>query len=153
MNKLILKNKHLPALSDWLSSLALGGKESRERTKFIELLRPGISELFSLRQGLLFKYAEKDEAGKPKMKTEEVPQADGTIKDKSTFDLTDENSKKFKEELTEFLNKDFVIEAEGNKSKLLAVKDLVLNSSQTFRGELAEFYAEWAECFEAMELD
>lgn len=156
MSSLILKNKHLVGLAGWLSELSLSGRQSRERTRFVNSLVERIKENEEERKKLVDKYCEKDENGKNKTK-----EVDGI----AVWDMTEDNIKKYTGEYTELLNEGFVIDIlESNKERIDMVKDIILNTEYKFGPQestpasekeakirQAHDYHEWCEAFESIE--
>lgn len=134
---LVLKNHMIEPLILWLQQLALPGKESRERTRFLNLLIERYKEINEVRKGIQEKYGEKDK--------------DGKLKRDKNGDVVLKDLKKAEEEYREYIEEDFVIDLlEGNKSKVYTVADIVLNTEERFEGPNAGQYERWCECFEAL---
>jgi len=152
-----IKNKNVVGLANWLNSLALGGKESRERTRFVKILSDHSAEVDAERIELAKKFSNTDKSGNP------LTKKDG---DKEIYDLDPSKMEEFVKEFNELMDEEFVMDVlEGNKSKLQAVKDLVLNTSYVFgpsEGDSneerikkvlqAQEYDVWCESFEAVEI-
>jgi len=153
---LILRNYQLTPLANWLSKLSLAGKESRERTRFIQILGPRLQEAEKVRKDIQDKYALKDDKGKVKRVKDtssmKVVGEDGKeINPKEDIIDFGKNADKAKEEWDEYYQEDFVIDvSEGNKSKVYVVADIVLNTTVEFTGWDATVYAEWCEAFEEL---
>lgn len=149
---LALKNKHLSLLYRWLSALQLESKESRERTRFLDILEPRIAELDKVRQEILKGLAKKDKKGEPLKRMDEVRKSDGTFEEVEVWDLVPKALETFTKEYDEYLEEEFVVDIlEGNKAKVNTVKNLILTSNQKFSGEMAKLYDEWCSCFEALD--
>lgn len=159
MNSFKIKNKFLVGLGSWLNELQLSGKESRERTRFVNLLVDRLTENEKFRAELIRKYAQKDEEGNPKKRMEEGA---GEI-----WDLLPEDMEKYAKEYNEMMDEEFVIDVlEGNKEKVKVVTDIVLNTNYVFgpkEGDSAEEkqakirqmndYGIWCEAFEAVTIE
>lgn len=125
MSAFKIQNKHLVGLASWLNELQLGGKESRERTRFVGLLVEKIQETEKFRNELLDKYVEKDKDGQRKKKMNEAEQ--------EVWDISEDNIEKYQKEYADLLEDEFVLDSsEGNKEKLKVVKDIVLNTTYIF---------------------
>src|SRR3990167_353202 len=64
-NEFRLKNRHVHGLLNWLQVLQLSGPDSRERTRFVEMLVKHQDGVEKERVSLLVEYANKDEEGDP----------------------------------------------------------------------------------------
>ena len=139
--KLEIKFRHLNSLLTWLKSLSLAGRESRERTRFIEVCLPYIKQVEEKRFTLIKENCELNEKGEPQIKDEKFLFKEGG-QDKSNRDWN------------AFLDTSYtdIDIKEGNHAKVKTVRDLVLNTDQKFEGKLAEDYDKWAEVFEKLEL-
>lgn len=145
-NSLKIKNRNLTTLLRFLASVPLAGKESRERTRFIEVCEPRIIEMDKLRNELLQKFSEKDEAGQPVL----VENPDGT----NRYDVSPTNLEEFQTAYNAYGEEDFTLDIlDGNISKVRTVRDLILNTDQKFSGQTAAEYDKWCDAFEALELE
>lgn len=149
----------LAPLFEWLSSVQLSGKESRERTRFNALLIEGIKELEKDRLELLEKYAEIDKETGEKKKA-----VDNGVEH---FVIPDDLKADFTKEIADLYDEEFVIDSlEGNKSKMQTVRDIVLNTDYKFgprEGDTPEEkakrvresanYEVWCNAFEAVNFD
>src|SRR3990167_599840 len=95
---LILKNKYIQPLNLWLFKLALHGNQSRQRTRFIASLYEKMNEIDTVKEKTLQIYADKDDAGKPKILTND--------KGESEYYLTPENKGKYIKEYGDFLERE-----------------------------------------------
>lgn len=142
-----IKNKHLMSLCQFIAALPLGGQESRERTRFIEVVSPRITEMEAERVSLLKKYAEKDDKDQPIM-------VEDTKTGRTSYDLGDEGMASFTKEYEDYANEEFVLDIlDGNISKVKTIKNLVLNTDEKFNGATAAEYDAWCQAFEALSLD
>ena len=135
-------------LGQWLQSIALSGQESRQRTKFLELLAPTGREIEKKRLDMLEDYAEKDTLGLPRKKMKMDP---AIQKEREHYDLTEESEKKFQKEFEIYLKSECIISVDdGNMEKVKVVRDIILNTRHEFRGEAAAMYDAWCEAFESL---
>lgn len=158
MNSFILKNKYIIGLASWLNELSLQGADSRERTRFVNVLIERINENEKFRTGLLDQYCEKEEDGKTKKKKvlengEEV------------WDVSDENMILYQKEFTDLMDEDYTMDIlDGNKQKLKVMKNAVLNTNYIFgpqevdtvsekQAKLRQMhdYDEWCKAFEGVD--
>lgn len=157
MKSLKLQNKHLVGLASWLNELSLAGVESRERTRFVNVLIERITENEKFRAELLDKYVTKED-GKMKKKMNEVT-------GEEVWDISDENIVLFQKEYSDLMDEEYVMDIlDGNKQKLKVVKEVVLNTDYKFgpkEGDVgqekiaklrqANEYGIWCEAFEAVD--
>jgi|SRR5690625_4742055 len=123
--KLEIKNAYLKDIIDLLFDLSLKGKESRHRSKLINLLNDRLKEVEEDRVELAKEHAEKDEEGEP------------IVKDKH-YKIKDQES--FRYELNELFDEPFIIEGENNKLMLKTVLRALLNTDKEFSGTEAVIY-------------
>lgn len=141
--ELSLKRNQLLPLGKWLNSLSLYGPESRERTKFVELLDEELKEQELTRVEIVKRYCKKEEGtDEPTIITTE----DGSKK----FDIPDDKLQDFQKELVDYLNTDFTCGGPGLKNRLTTVKTIVLNPGVKIEPENAQSYDKWCEAFEEM---
>ena len=62
-NALKLKKQYILGLASWLSEQSLAGRESRERSRFVELASQQLTETEKERKAIVEKYVEKNEDG------------------------------------------------------------------------------------------
>lgn len=96
---MIIKNHDIQDIGKFLLELTLKGKQSRMRSRFINLLQEHLNQVTDERQQLLDDYVKKDENGEPIM--EEV---DGQISYKVG------NPHEYQRELAVLMSEDFIIE-------------------------------------------
>lgn len=140
---LLLKRKYILGLGNWLSRLSLFGRESRERTKFIETLAEQMKENDAVRIEILKKYADKDESGEPVVVNEEKG---------AHYSVSDDKMPEFAAEMNAYLDEDFVVEGEGNRQRLKVLKDVIINTDTKIAPEVAAEYDKWCEAFEKVEI-
>jgi len=154
----IPKNQ-LAGLYEWLAAVPLAGRESRERTKFLALLAEGIKELEADRLKIVDQYAELDPETQEKKKVVD--------NGKEHFVIPDDKQKEFSADIEALYAEDFVLDAlEGNKTKILSVRDILLNTDYKFgpqegdtpeqkfaRIREAAQYDIWCTAFEAVSFD
>lgn len=134
------KNDHLESLGNLLFDLALKGKESRMRTRFIKIIDSHLQEVVnSERTQLINDYAEKDEDNEP------VNDGKGNITLKSEYMDT------FAEELRVLMDESLIVSKnEENKDMLLALADIILEGDFEVSGMVASLYDSWCIEFEAV---
>lgn len=144
--KVTIKNSLVLSLASWLNELNLIGRESRERTRFVNLLAVRYQETEKFRMEILNKYAQKDEEGKNKVS-----------EDGKSILLEDSNA--YVKEVTELMEDEYVIQLDSKVFNTL--KHIVLDTTYTFgpkegqeeqeiqaKVRQASEYALWCECFE-----
>lgn len=153
-----IKNRYVLSLATWLQELSLGGRESRERTRFVTVLNDHLKTVEADRMKLLEGLTKKDEKGVAITKKND--------KDQEVFDLGD-NVEAFAKDYNELLDEEFVLDVlEGHKAKLKTTKEIVLETDYKFgpregdddakrveRIRQSAEYDEWAKAFEALELE
>ena len=148
-----LKNRLIPPLYEWLIGIFLIGKESRERIKFNKILLEKIKEIGDIKEDMIKPFCKIDDKGKLKSKKETLGK-DEKGKDiiRDVFDFKNKKAKeKFLKEWEVYMEEEFVVDVlEGNKSKVYTIKEILLNTEQKFRGEMADLHNEWCEVFEAL---
>ena len=153
-----LKNRYLSGLVQWLALQQLNGKESRERTRFINVCQERLKEISGFYQGLMEKYIKKGKDGKYETRINESGEQVFKFRTKKEEDeyvkeITDLNEEEFKLELTEI-----------NKEMLGIIKKIVLETDYKFGPKendsldnkvrdmrIAVEYNEWAESLEALD--
>ena len=153
MKQLTLKGSFLVpvkgmSLPMFLGSLMLHGKESRERSRFIQILESKVKEIEQERFVFLDKYTKKSKDGKPlffdKMRKETSNPAEG-------LEYVVENIKEYNKEFEEYLSEEYIIDVSpATSATIYTVKDLILNTTKEFQGEDADRYNEWCEAFEGI---
>lgn len=150
-----LKNKYLSGLVQWLAIQQLTGKQSRERTRFINLLQIKLKEIEGFYKGLMEKFIEKGKDGKYSTKKDK----DGT--EVYTF-VTKKEEEEYVKEIDDLNDEEFKIElTEINKEMLTEIKKVVLDTDYKFGPKentprveivkqirLANEYEEWCQSFE-----
>lgn len=141
-----IPRKYILGLGKWLQTLSLFGRESRERTKFVETLSEEIKESEQVRLEVLKKYADLDpETKEPIIIKNET---DGS----QHYQVPDEKISNFAEEMGKYLEEDFVISGEGNKQRLKNIKEIVLNTQEKIDPAIAADYDKWCEALEKVEV-
>ena len=140
-----IQRKYVLGLGRWLQTLSLYGRESRERTKFVELLSEEVKEHEAMRLDILKKYADLDPVTKEPIVI--------TSEDKSEhFQIPDEKLKEFSDEMVEYLEEDFTVSGDGNKQRLKTLKTVVLDTPEKIDPQVAGEYDKWCEAFEKVEV-
>lgn len=141
----MLSNRYVLGLAQWLANLALVGRESRERTKFVEALQEQLKEIDAMRLEMIKKYADKDKDGEP-IKIKEEGQEE-------RFSVSDAKLKEFEKEYMEYIDEStFILGGPGNIQRLKIVKEIVLNTEEKITGPLASDYSKWCDAFETIEV-
>lgn len=139
-----IQRKYILGLGKWLQTLALSGRESRERTKFVESIAEEVKESELVRLEVIKKYAEMDEDTKELVLKEE----NGS----QHYVIPDEKLPLFQEEIAKYMDEDFVISGEGNRQRLRTIKSVVLDTQEKIEGDMAIDYDKWCEAFEKVEV-
>lgn len=154
MNELKIKNNNLVSLTRWLNGIALPGKESRVRTRFVELASEHIADIDEKRIELLKQHAKKDDKGEPILIEDMVKdEASGEDIPSGTkrYDLEDQD--KFKKEFDAVMEEEFVLDVtDGHKDKCKVVRDIILNTNEEFSGPVAKEYETWCAAFEVLDI-
>lgn len=137
-----IKRKYLIGLGNWLVSIPLNGKQTRARVRFVNELQDAQSRIEKERLALLNELCEKDEEGKPKLiKDEETG--------KENFDLSEENTKNFSDQLREAYEEDAEITGPELAPSIVIMRDVVLNYEGDIDPDIAFDYDQWCAAFEA----
>lgn len=143
-NALRFKTSDITSFVLWLSKLPLGGKESRERTRFLRLTSPFIQDFEKSRVELAQKYARKDESGNPVKVRDEKGER---------YDFDPMGIVTFTQELAELLKEEIVIDIlPSNRQTLVFIKTITLNTDFQFSGDDAEWYDSVCGIFEEAKL-
>ena len=131
MNRtLTLENGNIISLSNWLGRQPIPGMKSRERTRFLEALRPSLLEIDKFRVELVKEHAEVDENGEYVMTEDSYG--------RRNYDLSDENRKIVEEAFEKKLSEKFSLVITPDIEKSYAyIKNLVLNTGVEFSGKEA----------------
>lgn len=128
-----IKHAYLGQATSLLFDLALKGKESRHRTRFIKLLTERSQEVEEQRKALAEEHAEKDSDGKP-------------VVENDKYVIVDQQS--FHDDYEELLNESFVIDGGDYQEMLKTVKKVLDECDKTFSGQEAVVYDYICEQFE-----
>jgi hypothetical protein len=135
-----MRNYEINSFVGFLMEQELSAQKSRARTKFVKLTVKHLEEVEEGRMQLIKQYSNLDENGEPKLITSE----DGK---NQVFDIKDLNA--YAREYDVLMNENFIIEeTESNKNMLDAVKEAVLETDQTFKGDQAIVYERYCEIVE-----
>lgn len=138
-----IKNKDLVFLFNLVNDEELSGKQSRMRTKFIKMVQEKAEEFEEDRQDLLKQHCKLDKDGNPKTKKEN---------DQEYYDVKDIN--KYNTEFLELENTPAIFEEnETNEQILKTVREIVFNTSKTFKGQDAFVYDSICDEFEEIYKD
>lgn len=133
-----IQNAKLGQAIDLLFNLALKGKQSRHRTKFINVMNNRLKEVAEQEKVLLKEHCHLDEKGEPKTKDEKY----WDLKDVSAF--TKDKNELYEEEL--------VIDGGDAQGYLKTVKKVLEDCDVAFSGQEAMIYDYLCEQFEGDEL-
>lgn len=134
------KNHEIEVLRNILFDMSLKIKESRMRTRFVEILTNHLVNVVNKERAFLIEeYADRNLDGTIK-----------TVKDNpNDIYIQDGKKDEFYKEFNELMNEDFHIEEnEANKMVLLTVADIMLNGDFEVSGEVAVLYDKWCDQFE-----
>lgn len=137
-----IKRKYLLGLGTWLQGLFLQGQDSRNRTKFVEMIGEELKENEETRLEIVKKYAKLDDKKEPIL----VEKEDGS----KHYEIPDDKLPEFQKEFIAFLETDFSCGGPGLKTRLEAVKNIVLNTTVEIDPKIAADYDAWCNAFEAM---
>lgn len=148
-----IQNKYTLGLAAWLNELELSGRDSRYRTRFVNILRDRVKEYQTERRSIISQFVEIDKDGKFKTRKEEGV---------DILDVKDDDREKLETQLQELEEEEFVVKIDvTNKNEFETVKKLVLDTDYKFgpgenTDELerqakirqADDYNEWCKTFE-----
>lgn len=134
--KINIKNEHVGETINFLFDLPLKGKQSRHRTRFINLLTEKHKQIVEEELQLIKEFAGVDENGEPKRN------------EHGNFDVKD--VKEFKKQQEELLSEEYVVEGGDYHGMLKTVKEIVLNYDEEVSGKKAVIYDYLCEAFEDM---
>lgn len=119
-----IKKAYLLGLGNWLNDQSLSGRESRARTRFVEILQEELNTIEKDRIALLDANADKDESGNPKMEEGEGGKH---------YVLSAEAQEKVATEYTDMLHEDWILDVtEANRETVQLVKKIVLDTDYRF---------------------
>ncbi|GAA5416190.1 hypothetical protein Pryu01_01222 [Paraliobacillus ryukyuensis] len=128
-----IKNAHLGQATSLLFDLALKGKQSRHRTKFIKLLAERSKEVEEQRKQLAEEHANKDGGDKPIIKDEK-------------YDIADQEA--FQKDIQELYEEEIVIEGGDHQDMLKTVKWALDECDKAYSGKEAVIYDYLCDQFE-----
>lgn len=140
-----IKRKYILGLGNWLQSLSLQGQDSRNRTKFVEMLAEEVKENEETRMEIVKKYAKLDDKNEPVLVEKE-----GGAKH---YEIPDDKMEEFQKEVVSFLEQDATFGGAGMKNRFETVKNIVLNTTEKIGPQIAADYDVWCEAFEAIKTD
>ena len=152
--KLVLKNYFLfdnqqlqaDSLSSFLIRQQLHGTESRNRTRFIRIIGERSKEIEDERKKMLEEQCEKNKEGKMIYLTKEGKE---TLESAESVTYKIKDIKSFNKEWSDYLNEDYIIDiTAANEEIIRSVKNIVLNTSESFSQVMAIMYEDWCTCFE-----
>ena len=130
----------------WLQRQLLHGKESRERTRFVNTFLPRVQQIEKDRNEIIASYQKKNDKG-------DVLFLDKDGKETSDRKLAESvaltDSLKATQDVDDLMNEEFVIDITPSNSEMVyTVRDILLNSREDYTGIMAQKYFEWTECFQ-----
>jgi ribosome-binding ATPase YchF (GTP1/OBG family) len=141
----------------WLEKQMLHGKTSRLRTQFVRFLKPYMVTLEENRMQLVEENSEKKEIIDKKTKEKKMVPVLYEKDGKETTDLTSGKNFKIKDqikfniEFDKFMKEEIIIDVLPSIEKAVyAVKDIVLNSEETFSDAMGEWYEDVCLGFEGI---
>lgn len=137
-----MKLQNAVTLQRWLAQLPLQGQKSRQRSQFCNILASATQTVEETRNKMLQELSNKDSDGNPMTYT------DGDTQQEK-FDMSEDNEKKFNEELTKFLATEMNFIMTEDQTKLFNnIWDLLEKTQFEFKANLAEEYDQWLTSFE-----
>lgn len=136
------KNKDLKSFCDFVLSVDLEARQSRQRTKFVKMCMNHLDSLDQVRDRLIEQHAEHDEVGNIIQEQNEQGQQVITLKSTDAF----------KRDIDELMNQTFDLPTNTDENKVMmnVVKNAVLNVERTFSGSEAMQYDDFCELVEQM---
>lgn len=132
-------NGEIQNFINFLMEEEVSSKKSRMRTRFIKLAQERLKEIEDTRIELLKKHGNVDDNGELKTVEDSNGQMVYDLKDREAFNV----------EYNEMMLEEFVVdETPERKDMLLALKDIVLDTERTFKGQEAIFYDRFADIVE-----
>jgi hypothetical protein len=158
-----IKKAFLAGLAGWLNGLALSGRDSRERTRFVSLLVEGNMALEKDRKEVIGKFVEKETVNGEEIWKKTVSEGENSD-GKEHFVIPPEKIEDFKKEINDLFQEEFVLDiGEEHLEKMATVATIVLNTDYKFgpseeddreeaRRKIIEAndYEEWCKAFEAV---
>jgi hypothetical protein len=135
-----IQKKYVTGLGNWLGRLSLQGRDSRMRTRFVEMLENTLAQIEKDRKAMIEEIGEKDDNGVLKIVEEEG---------KSHFVIPDELQAKFNTDLGDMYSEDAELMGPESATIFHTVKNIVLNTEDQIEGSIAGQYNEWCKAFEA----
>lgn len=135
-----IQKKYLLSLGNWLNGLTLNGKQSRARTRFIDILQASLTQVEKDRKAILDEYAEKDENGE--LKVVEDPSGN------KNYNVPEDKKAEFDKEVSDLYDEDAELSGPEFGSIALVIKDIVLNYNKDIEPGIAVMYDKWCSAFE-----
>ena len=130
-----IKNESLGQAISLLFDLPLKGKQSRQRSKFIQALDERLKEVAEQEQELLKEHCHLDEEDKPKIKN-----------NGQEWDVKDVVA--FRKDKVELLEEGLVIDGGDHEDMLKTVKTVLFDCEKEFSGQDAQIYDYLCDQFE-----
>ncbi len=137
-----IQKKYLLSLGNWLDSLSLSGKQSRARTRMIELIQDALTRIEKQRKEMIEELGDKEEDGSLKIVEND--------KGEKNYVIADDKKEKFDTDIAELYNENAELTGPEASVAFLIMKDVVLNYDKEIDPTLAPLYDKWCESFEAL---
>lgn len=141
--KLIMKNYETKAFGEFLYELALKGKDSRMRSRFITLLEEQVLLISKEREILMADYSQKDEDGQAVVSLDDEGREYIVLEDKTAFNI----------ELSKLMSEEFIIDVEGKEEMVKTIQEIILNVDKEFSGVEAQRYNRFCDIVETVKFD
>lgn len=135
-----IKKLYLQSLGNWLNNLALNGKQTRARTRFVEVVQEALTRIEKDRKAIVEEFAEKDAKGEFK-----YIENNG----QKNYDVPNDKMGDLNKELAEMYQANAELSGPEFGPIILIVKDIVLNYDKEIEPGLSVMYNEWCKAFEA----
>jgi len=133
-------------LQSFLNSLMLHGKETRERTRFLNIIAPRVQEVEAERLRIARINAKQDKKGNILFLDKDGKE---TTDEKLGLKFTIADEGKFTKELSDYLGESLVIDIVPSVGDTIeTVKRIILGSNKDLTGVEANEYDEWCQAFE-----
>lgn len=163
MASLKIKKGFVVGLASWLNELALSGRQSRERTRFVKDLIEEYKTVDLERIAIVESFASKEEDGQTFKKVSTV---DNSGKEIEGYDIPDTDMPEVNKQIADLFQEDYIVDiTEANKERMAVIKDIILNTDYKFgpkeedtleekqaKVRQAGDYDLWCEAFETIEV-
>lgn len=138
-----MKNYETKAFGEFLYELALKGKDSRMRSRFITLLEEQVLLISKEREILMADYSQKDEDGQAVVSLDDEGREYIVLEDKTAFNI----------ELSKLMSEEFIIDVEGKEEMVKTIQEIILNVDKEFSGVEAQRYNRFCDIVETVKFD